>query len=570
MVINNQERGSGMDLKKYNEIQFVAANTVRGIMPVNSETVYALMYVTYLWKNNNIKECDELRDCIERMDKERKDFINGCLSDDFEGIRNLDSMFSLDEVRDYLICFPRTEGKLDNEFSTPDSLSNLSLRLMNIKAGDFIADFGCGIGSFMAKAIFANMNNEFYGVELNRSSAEIARIRAEVIGAHINIETNNMFYIDQQVKFDKIFSNYPFGMRLKELQTGVFLEELCRKVPEIKKATSSDWIYNMLLVDHLTEDGKAVAIMTNGGTWNGTDVQVRKYFVENGYIEAIIALPSRLFSYASIPTTLIVLSKNNKFVRMIDAQELCMQGRRQNELTEENICQILEMMDCDTEKSRVISYEEIANNDFALNPSRYLEVQETIENAVEFGTVIKRITRGAPVKASDLDDMVSDEPTNIQYLMLANIQNGMIKDELPFLKELDSKLDKYCISNGNLLLSKNGAPFKIAIAEVAEGMKILGNGNLFIIELDTSKVIPFYIKAFFDSETGGKTLQKISVGAAIPNISAESLRKVLIPLPSLEEQERIADLYVSKMQQIRKLENELQEAKNELATIFNN
>ena len=62
----------------------------------------------------------------------------------------------------------------------------------------------------------------------------------------------------------------------------------------------------------------------------------------------------------------------------------------------------------------------------------------------------------------------------------------------------------------------------MAVAEVKKGMKMLGNGNLFIIELDNEKINPYFIKAFFDSEAGTAALNSIVVGATIPNISAES------------------------------------------------
>lgn len=58
-----------------------------------------------------------------------------------------------------------------------------------------------------------------------------------------------------------------------------------------------------------------------------------------------------------------------------------------------------------------------------------------------FETVIKNITRGAQIKASVLDEIVSDKPTNMQYLMLANLQDGIISDELPYLKGIDSKYE---------------------------------------------------------------------------------------------------------------------------------
>ena len=58
--------------------------------------------------------------------------------------------------------------------------------------------------------------------------------------------------------------------------------------------------------------------MTNGSVSNITDMKIKKYFIENGYIETIISLPANLFNSTTIPTTLMVLSKNNKKVRMVE------------------------------------------------------------------------------------------------------------------------------------------------------------------------------------------------------------------------------------------------------------
>ena len=100
---------------------------------------------------------------------------------------------------------------------------------------------------------------------------------------------------------------------------------------------------------------------------------------------------------------------------------------------------------------------------------------------------------GAPCTASQLDKMVSNEVTNMQYLMLANIQNGIIDNKLPYLSSIEPKYEKYCLKNNDLILSKNGYPYKVAVASVKDGQRILANGNLYIIELDESRANPYYI-----------------------------------------------------------------------------
>src|SRR5699024_3395983 len=152
----------------------------------------------------------------------------------------------------------------------------------------------------------------------------------------------------------------------------------------------------------------------------------------------VIALPQNLYLNTGIACSLLVLSRNNKNIRMIDATEMVSVGRRQNILSDENISEIVELLNTDDKNSRLVSIEEVAENEYVLNPSRYLQQETVVKNGVLFETVIKNITRGAQIKASVLDEIVSDEPTNMQYLMLANLQDGIISDELPYLKGIDS------------------------------------------------------------------------------------------------------------------------------------
>ena len=212
--------------------------------------------------------------------------------------------------------------------------------------------------------------------------------------------------------------------------------------------------------------------------------------------------------------------------------------------------------------------EEIAENQFSFDPTRYNEVVEEIVDGVPFETIIKSITRGAPLAARDLDDIASVLPTDYQYMMLANIKNGIIDKELPYLKEIPPRFEKYCIHKGNLLLSKNGYPFKVAVAESPEDKTILANGNLYVIELDTEKVDPYYVKAFLESDQGIVQLKRITVGATIPNIGVNQLNTIQIPLIPIEEQHKMALRYQAVLDEIELLRRKIERAENSLKTIF--
>ena len=200
--------------------------------------------------------------------------------------------------------------------------------------------------------------------------------------------------------------------------------------------------------------------------------------------------------------------------------------------------------------------------------SRYNGDKIEFHNGVTFESIIKSISRGASCSAKQLDEMISESVTNMQYLMLANIQDGIIDDKLPYLSYIDSKYEKYCLKNNTLILSKNGYPYKIAVASVPDGQRILANGNLYIIELDEEKANPYYVKAFLESEQGHAVLKSITVGATIPNIGVDKLKNIKIPLPPIEEQERIAQKYQAILDEIAVVKLRLEKAMNKLHHIF--
>ncbi len=451
--------------------------------------------------------------------------------------------------------------------STPSSIVRLSRRILGCTKTESIADVCCGNGSFMIDHIINGSGSEITGFEINVQRSIISKIRIDMLGDKSEVVIGNVFETIPASKrsYDKVFSNYPFGLRLKMLDTGApYLDEIFAGNPAFTKATSSDWIFNRLICDALAPKGMAVAIITNGSTWNNIDMAARRHFVDNGLIQSVIALPKSMFSYTGVATSLIVFSHGNKEVRLVDASNICIPGRRVNAFSDENIETILDALKADNDISKSISIEELRENDYSLHFGRYVSNKIDIQNGVKFESIIKRITRGAPCTAKQLDEMASEVPTNSQYLMLANIKDGMIDEELPYITGIDDKYMKYCLRNNNLILSKNGYPYKVAVVNMDVDRQILANGNLYIIELDEEKANPYYVKAFLDSEDGIATLKSITVGATIPNIGVEDLKSILIPLPSMEEQERIANKYQAARDEVFILKKRLDKAINRL------
>ncbi|MEI3196450.1 MAG: N-6 DNA methylase [Lachnospiraceae bacterium] len=169
-------------------------------------------------------------------------------------------------------------------------------------------------------------------------------------------------------------------------------------MPEVEGG-SRNWIFIINVINHLNKNGRAVISVSNGVTWNGgNNTIIREKFIKRGFVEAVIATPAKFIFKCRIACSLLVLSRNNKNIRMIDATEMVSVGRSQNIVSDENISEIVELLNTDDKNSRQISIEEVAENEYVLNPSRYLQRETVVKNGVLFETVIKNITREHKLK----------------------------------------------------------------------------------------------------------------------------------------------------------------------------
>ena len=561
-----------MDIKFYDELKntdygnvaFELSNALREKIEINKihSAAIALACILIEKRNEKVpKATSEVEHIIEKY--------SSLFSDDVEEILG---KYTSEQLLSFILFDDQLSEYRGFNCTTPEGVCKLAAKILDVQNGEQVLELCSGKGSFPVAASRKCSDFSYEGVELNYVSSEIAQLRNFILGLNAQFTLCDALEYRTEKKGDKIFSNYPFMIRTPAMNE---YKELVSKnlgvdIAVLQKA-SSDWIFNAVAVEQLKEKGKAVVIMTNGSAWNSSDKEIRKFFIENGYIEAVISLPGKLFNNTAIPTTLLVLSKNNKTVRMVDASELCISERRNNVLTNENIEKIDFLLKNDSEISTTKTLQDFENNDYVLNAVRYLEVVPEIKDGVEFGTVISKITRGSQLKAKELDELKAAEKTPYQYLMLSNIHNGLISfdEDGQYMTELPEKLEKYCIQNNAIVLSKIGMPsFKSAVAQVEEGSKLLANGNLFVIEIDEEKADPFYIQAFFASDAGVALFKSIYTGAVIPSISMDKLKKMIIPLPSLEKQKQIADRYAATLDEVALLRRKLERVSAKLSHIY--
>ncbi len=475
--------------------------------------------------------------------------------------------FDAENLLAYLLFNNDLEDILQ-EASTPRGILKLVAKILDIQENDSVLELCSGKGNFFVELTLLRENLKYTGIECNMAINFIANIRASLLDRDISLVLNDATKYKAEKKVDKLFANYPFLISIPDIEDIVkdFVD-----LPDNIKRVSSDWIFNLKLVEQMKSGGRAVAIMTNGTTWNSTDRRIREYFVENGLIEATVLLPAKLLPGTSIATTLVIFSHGNTNIKMIDAGENFTKEGRRNILSDNDISDILELLQKDGKNSITISINEIAENDYIINASRYLEKAPEIKDGVEIENIVKSITRGAQVKASYLDEYRASEPTPYKYIIISNISDGdVFFTDNQYLRDIQSNVKKFCIRNNSIVLTKTGSTdFKSAVIQVKEGTEILATGNMFILEIDETKANPYYVQALFDSNLGRALFKSIYVGSVIPTISLEKLRKLEIPLPSPEEQNIIGKKYKEELERMADLKEKLSISREKLKRIYN-
>jgi len=547
---------------------------------VSKEDIYPLVYLIRFAQRNRLP-LDDAKSIIASASRVDED-VAACLENALERIppyaslntlgREIDSLDG-ETVDAYLEKDPIEYDAFTREESTPAGIAKLVLDILDIRPGEQVVDFGSGCGTFLETAFKECPSAKFAGVELKRDAVAFAKIRSFMTGSGILYTRNDMFrFYEKNLAgnpVDKAFSNYPWSVRARSFQgTSAYADSIIDSQGEHGRPLSADWMFNQLLVDSLDDDGLAVGVMSNGACCNGTDRRIREYFIKEGFIKSIIALPGGLYPYTTILSTLVVLCPGGaRGIRFVDATDLGKKGRRTVSLENDDIETIIERLHNDSDRSRFLSVKEIASMDYDLSAERATRKDIVIPNGVELADIAS-VRRGANLRAAELDALNTDEDTGISYLNLGNISDGAIDDKLPSLTGLDPKFEKYLVKDGDLLISKSGAPFKIAVARVPEGRRILANGNLYIVHVDRDKINPYYLAAFLMSPLGRESLDRGTVGTSIPNIPVKNLLGIQVPLEDSNRQKSVADAYVDEIDGIKTLKLRLAGARERISDLF--
>lgn len=334
------------------------------------------------------------------------------------------------DAYEYLMTmYASNAGKSGGEFFTPADVSELLTRLGTVgkKTVNKVYDPACGSGSLLLKAekVLGKeaVINGFYGQEINITTYNLCRINMflhDIGFDKFDIEcedtlTNPQHWDDEP--FELIVSNPPYSIKWEGDENPLLINDP-RFAPAgvLAPKSKADLAFIMHSLSWLAANGTAAIVCFPGIMYRGgAEQKIRKYLVENNYVDCVIQLPSNLFFGTSIATCIMVMKKgkaDNK-VLFIDATNECVKVTNNNKLTEENITKIVNTF-TDREDIKHFSYlaafDEVEANDFNLSVSTYVEAEDTREkiDIVKLNAEIKEIVAREQVLRDEIDKIITE------------------------------------------------------------------------------------------------------------------------------------------------------------------
>jgi len=310
------------------------------------------------------------------------------------------------DAYEYLMqMYASSAGKSGGEYYTPQEVSELLARITVVgkTSVNKVYDPACGSGSLLLK--FAkvlgkdNVRLGFFGQEINLTTYNLARINMFL--HDVNYEKFDLAHGDTLIDpvhwdeepFEAIVSNPPYSTRWEGDANPLLINDP-RYSPAgvLAPKSKADLAFTMHMLHWLAVNGTAAIVEFPGVLYRGgAEQKIRRYLIDNNYVDTVIQLPPDLFFGTTIATCILVLkkSKNDNSVLFIDASAEFVRSGNKNKLTEDNQQKILDAFTARISEdyfTKLVSYEEIKANDYNIAVSSYVEREDTNE-AVDITTL---------------------------------------------------------------------------------------------------------------------------------------------------------------------------------------
>lgn len=336
------------------------------------------------------------------------------------------------DAYEFLISnFAANAGKSGGEFFTPQHVSKLIAQLAMHKQTSVnkIYDPAAGSGSLLlqAKKQFEDhiIEEGFFGQEINHTTYNLARMNMFLHNINYdkfdivlgNTLTNPQF--GDEKPFDAIVSNPPYSVKWIGADDPTLIND-DRFAPAgvLAPKSKADFAFVLHALSYLSAKGRAAIVCFPGIFYRGgAEQKIRKYLVDNNFVETVISLAPNLFYGTSIAVNILVLSKHktDNHTQFIDAsgEDFFKKATNNNILEDKHIDKIIEIFDKKQEVEYVaksIDNRQIAENDYNLSVSSYVEAKDFREviDITKLNTEITETVKKIDALRADIDAIINE------------------------------------------------------------------------------------------------------------------------------------------------------------------
>ena len=355
---------------------------------------------------------------------------------------------------EYLIkMFADSSGKKGGEFYTPGEVVSLLVKLLKPSAGMKVYDPTSGSGGMLVQTRNYLLDNNLnpndlslYGQEMNLNTWAISKMNMFLHGVfNADIRKGDTLREPQHIKdgrlmrFDRVIANPPFSLK-KWGKDEADSDSFGRFPYGTPPKDAGDLAFIQHMIASLNSHGKLGVVVPHGVLFRGSsEKEIRKGMLEDDLLEAVIGLPSSLFYGTGIPAALLIINKDKPLERkgkvlFINCELEYQEGKNQNKLRDEDIEHVMDIYNAFKDEkrySKVVSMDEIRENDYNLNIRRYADTSPPPE---QFD--VKAILQGG-VPVSEVDDEYIQETLNGMDVSCVFIQRD--NEYYDFKPEIETK-----------------------------------------------------------------------------------------------------------------------------------
>lgn len=429
-----------------------------------------------------------------------------------------------------------------HDFSTHPVIDQLCAGLLEITEGNTVADLNCGIGKFVRKAWFSLWNAtgsdeglSVVGYSRDAEFAALTYILCNVTGVGAKVVAQSIF-ISHPERYDRITLIPPFGMETRAINipmTQQVLAECFENFPELR-LSSADWVFAARAASLLAPGGRAVVAVPIHAL-NGAQSQVyREFLVRNQLIEAVIAIPRGFLNGAAVGFAIVVIREGCREIKFINGEEYQTSVEGVRLLDVPRLLKDYHALN-DYEAVTTKTLDAVYARECNLTPDFYLGEDLVYNNSQPFGKIVREIRRGAKLPVEAWKAVEGDDLSPVKKVAFKHFSEGLIDECLPGLTAVPPGAEDAVLEVGDLLISRMGSPFKVAVVE-SRNERLVADENVWIVRMGGNRNLAYYLRAYLESERGAKWLSRLSAGATLRTISAKNIKK--IPIPDADEKTR--------------------------------